>query len=312
MSFSLEILHQGSSELVQLSDNEGNIAIQISTKGALLNSWTWQKNQELNEFIDGNNLQDSWSHFESNGFKSAKMTPFVCRLHEAKYSHLNQAYTIEKFYLGKHAIHGLIYDANYSVMNNYIDEKSASVTLMHTYKGTDPGYPFHFQIEITWVLQKENKIQVKTNIKNLSAQTIPIVDGWHPYFQLGKSIDDCTLRFSCKGKLEYDTDLLPTGNLLKETRFEKGQYLKELQLDDGFELETNVHTCYLESKKYLLTIQPSAAYPYLQIYTPPHRKSIAIENLSGAPNAFNNKIGLQILKPQETILLETQYQIALK
>jgi aldose 1-epimerase len=312
MSFSIETLLQGNLEVIQLCDNEANISIQISTKGALLNSWIWKHNEVSNEFIDGNNLQDNWSHYESNGFKSAKMSPFVCRLHKGNYSYLNKAYHIEKFYLGKHAIHGLIYDANYAVTNTHAEEKSASVTLTHTYQGSDPGYPFYFQTEITWTLHKENKIEVKTNIKNVSEQTIPIVDGWHPYFQLGQSIDECKLRFSCKGKMEYDADLLPTGNLLKETRFEKGQYLKELQLDDGFELETNDHNCYLESEKYILNIQPSAAYPYLQIYTPPHRKSIAIENLSGAPNAFNNKIGLQILKPQETILLETQYQIALK
>ena len=312
MSFSIETLVLGNSEFIQLCDNEGNVTIQIATKGALLNSWTWQQNQVLNEFIDGNNVQESGTHFESNGFKSAKMSPFVCRLHEGKYSFLNETYTIEKFYLGKHAIHGLIYDANYSVVNYNTDEKSASVTLMHTYQGSDLGYPFHFQIEITWILLRENKIQVKTNIKNLSDQNIPIVDGWHPYFQLSNSIDECILRFFCKGKMEYDEDLLPTGNILIDTRFEKGQPLKNILLDDGFELEKNATTCYLESEKYQLAIQPSAAYPYLQIYTPPHRKSIAIENLSGAPNAFNNKIGLQILKPQEFMVLETQYQITLK
>lgn len=312
MSFSIETLLQGNAELIQLCDHEENVTLQIATKGALLNSWTWLQNQDLNEFIDGNNVQDSWSHFESNGFKSAKMAPFVCRLHEGKYTYLNQAYTIEKFYLGKHAIHGLIYDANYAVLSIDTNEKSASVTLTHTYQGSDPGYPFHFQIDITWTLHKENKIQVKTNIKNLSEQTIPIVDGWHPYFQLSKNIDECKLRFSCKGKMEYDADLLPTGNIVNDTRFDKGQQLKDIQLDDGFELATNASACCLESDKFLLTIQPSVAYPYLQIYTPPHRKSIAIENLSGAPNAFNNKIGLQILKPQEFILLETQYQITLK
>jgi aldose 1-epimerase len=312
MSFSIKTFYQGNSELIQLSDNEAHINIQIASKGALLNSWTWQQNQSLVEFIEGNDFQDNEGHFESNGFRGAKMCPFVCRLQEGKYSHLNETHTIEKFLLGKHAIHGLLYDATFQVIDSKVLEKSALVTLQHQYVGTDPGYPFHFQIEITWTLHINNKIEVKTEIKNRSENSIPMVDGWHPYFQLGKSIDECTLRFSCKGKMEYDADLLPTGNLLKETRFENGLLLKGIMLDDGFELASNANTCFLENEKYILSIQPTSSYPYLQIYTPPHRKSIAIENLSGAPNAFNNKIGLQILKPQETILLETQYQIAMK
>jgi galactose mutarotase-like enzyme len=43
-----------------------------------------------------------------------------------------------------------------------------------------------------------------------------------------------------------------------------------------------------------LTIEPDKEYPILQIYIPPHRNSIAIENLSGAPDNFNNKMGLVI------------------
>ena len=53
-------------------------------------------------------------------------------------------------------------------------------------------------------------------------------------------------------------------------------------------------------KKVQIEIHPERSYPYLQIYTPDHRKSIAIENLSGAPDAFNNGMGLKVLAPGET------------
>jgi len=39
---------------------------------------------------------------------------------------------------------------------------------------------------------------------------------------------------------------------------------------------------------------------YLQIYTPNDRKSIAIEPQTAPANSFNSKIGLQVLKPEET------------
>jgi len=57
---------------------------------------------------------------------------------------------------------------------------------------------------------------------------------------------------------------------------------------------------------------PSSQYPYLQLYIPPDRNSIAIENLSGAPNALNNKMGLHVVKPQNNIVFDTSYQVVVK
>jgi aldose 1-epimerase len=50
-------------------------------------------------------------------------------------------------------------------------------------------------------------------------------------------------------------------------------------------------------------------YPYLQIYTAPHRKSIAIENLSGAPDCLNNDMGLIILEPGQSQTFTLSYQV---
>jgi aldose 1-epimerase len=44
-----------------------------------------------------------------------------------------------------------------------------------------------------------------------------------------------------------------------------------------------------------IAISPEESYPILQIYTPPHRTSIAIENLSAPPDSFNNGIMLKRL-----------------
>ena len=58
-----------------------------------------------------------------------------------------------------------------------------------------------------------------------------------------------------------------------------------------------------------LEIQPDASYPYLQIYIPPHRQSIAIENLSAPPDSFNNGIGLITLAAGESTVFSTQYVV---
>jgi aldose 1-epimerase len=47
-------------------------------------------------------------------------------------------------------------------------------------------------------------------------------------------------------------------------------------------------------------------YPYLQLYTPPSRDALSIENLSAAPDAFNNGLGLTILEPGQKVDFEVQ------
>ena len=53
-----------------------------------------------------------------------------------------------------------------------------------------------------------------------------------------------------------------------------------------------------------------ASYPYLQIYTPPGRDSIAVENLSGAPDCFNNKMGLHLLQPAHSQIFTVRYTVS--
>lgn len=311
MPFEVNIKTIHNIEVIQLLDPVLGVSIDILSKGALLNHWSLKHQDQIHEFIAGNALEKRWQ-FEKQGFRSAKMSPYVCRLMNGQYEHLNKNYTMDQYYMGDHAIHGILYDAPFGVKSKIADEHKASIILAYSYTGNDRGYPFQYSIEVMWTLEKENKITVQTKVTNQSEVVIPIVDGWHPYFTMGESIDHCTLQFTCKGKMEYNSELLPTGHLKMEQSFDQGKKIENLNLDDGFELNPKDLSCSLENKQFLLKIIPTINYPYLQIYTPPDRKSIAIENISGAPNAFNNKIGLQLVKPQENIIFETTYQVFVK
>jgi len=169
-------------------------------------------------------------------------------------------------------------------------------------------------MQVQWTLEKANKLTVETSVTNASPTNIPLSDGWHPYFNLGSSVDDCNLIFSSNQQLEFDGDLLPTGKLLEEKRFVEGASLNGLFLDNCFELDKSIEQpfCILSNQSFELLIEPSSTYPYLQIYTPPTRDMIAIENLSSAPDAFNNKMGLQLMEPQSTKVFRTAYTIRKK
>mgnify|MGYP000524505596 CR=1 FL=1 len=310
MSFSIDIQPISTFKRIRIANHESKASIDIMSKGGVLNSWL-QTNDQW-DIIDGNNFESGWGDYESNGFKSGKMSPYGCRLSQGQFTHLSQSYKIEKFYLGAHALHGIQYDAVYSIESTHIDEYQASVILAYHYKGTDKGYPFPYSIHLKWTLKTNNIIVVTTALTNHYHHAIPMMDGWHPYFQLGNSIQDCTIQFKNKGKIEYDEQLLPTGKIFADDTFDEGKVLDNMHLDDCWMIDETAPNCTIQKEHQKIIITPIANYPYIQLYTPEDRQSIAIENLSAAPNCFNNKMGLHLVKPHETWELVTSYQYIIK
>ena len=100
MSFEIQVTAIDHFEQITLKDHSNGTSITICTKGGLLNEWLVGGNQSI---INGNDFTKGWGNFEMNGFKSGKMSPFSCRLEKGQYQHLDQIYTIEKFYLEEHA-----------------------------------------------------------------------------------------------------------------------------------------------------------------------------------------------------------------
>jgi aldose 1-epimerase len=309
MSFEVFIDHRQNSPVITLKDHQNQTTAEIYAFGGILNAFSLH--------IDGKNMNlvagfDSVSDAKeniTNGFKSAKLSPFVCRMGLGKYKWDEETFQIEKWFLGKHAIHGIIYDAVYQIQTTKADENSASVELYYSYPGNEKGYPFQYLIQLLWKLEKGNKLSITTTITNASTIAIPISDGWHPYFTLGDSVDDYTLQIDTNQQVEFDTELIPTGQMINDERFTNGQLMNGIFLDNCFLLDQKVDhpKCVLSNKKLQLSIEPTINYPYMQFYTPEDRKKIAIENLSSAPDAFNNKMGLHILEPQETINFSTSY-----
>lgn len=314
MSFSIHIDHSQAAPIITLKDASSKTEAQIYAFGALLNEFSIMDGLSKTNVVAGfESVEDAMNNI-TNGFKSAKLSPFVCRMREGKYVWDEDHFQVKKFFLANHAIHGILYDAVYEIQHSEANMDQAKVELWYQYPGNIPGYPFPFLIQVDWTLTKGNQLSVATSVTNASPSNIPLSDGWHPYFNLGTSVDDCTLRFSSKKQLEFDEDLLPTGKLIDDNRFADGAALQDIFLDNCFELDKSLNQpfCKLSNQHLELTIEPESSYPYLQIYTPPTRDMIAIENLSSAPDAFNNQMGLQTLEPHSTKVFRTTYMIQKK
>ena len=308
MSFEVIVDESAKHPIIVLKDRNADCEAAIYAFGALLNSFSIANKGNRTNVVDGFSSVEEAMENSTNGFKSSKLSPFVCRMKNGEYSFDGNDYKIEKFYLPPHAIHGLLYDAVYEVAATNIDDGSASVTLTATYKADDNGYPFHYTSSIVWKLEANNKLSVTTSVYQSNGKAIPFADGWHPYFKFGENVDECSLQFNSNQLVEFDETLIPTSNIINDERFVEGALLKDIFLDNCFKLNNNNQPAVvLKNESLQLSIEPDASYPYIQIYTPPHRKSIAIENLSGAPDCFNNNMGLLLLKPNQDYSFTTSY-----
>lgn len=309
MAFTTELRKYNGDLAIALKDLATGTEAEIYTVGGLLNAFIiHSENYHLN-VVEGFAAPADARNNLSQSFKSAKLSPFVCRLNHGMYHWNNRGFKVEKFYLHPHAIHGIIYDAEYEVKNLYSDDHEAVAGLRYLYDGYDPGYPFPFEINIQWKLEAGSKVTVSTQISHENESAIFLADGWHPYFTLGGDIDDCTLAFNSDTLVEFDETLVPTGRKIKDTRFMGGLSLKGIVLDHCYAFGQGPASCVLSNHKWKLVINAEKNYPYLQVYTPGHRKSIALENLSAAPDAFNNKMGLTEAEPGKTYTFTASYRI---
>jgi len=315
LTFYCDRLQQnGWEEIILRDEATGCKATIIPSAGAILNKLEVPHEGKIINLIDGFKDADDFKDNITNGFKGAKLSPFVCRLNNSTYQWQDKTYTADRFILDGHAIHGLLYDVPHEVMIAEASAFMCECKFLYRYKGTHPGFPFAFDMNVRYRLEGGSRLTIITTVHNRSGQTIPMSDGWHPYFHIGETIDTANLQINARKMLEFNEALLPTGKVIRNKKWFKGAPLKDVFLDNSFVLDMDepMPHCTLSdpSVGLELYIYPDRAYPYLQVYTPPHRKSIAIENLSAAPDAFNNKIGLIELGPEDSQAFQTRYRIA--
>lgn len=316
MSFSIDRYKENDLSLVRLQDKSTDTIVCILPEyGAMLHAFEVPFNGGRYNIIDNYASKAVLDAEYTTSYKSAKLSPFACRIPDGKYEFLQQTFEFAKKFKDGSAIHGLLFNKPFNITDEFADDNRATLLLRYQYKNEDKGYPHNYGCEVKYTLHPNRVLQVETIVRNLGNEDIPMVDGWHPYFQLGGSINDCELQFNSHQLLEFNDKLIPTGQLLEEPSFLQPALLGNRELDNCFLLDVQEQApcCVLHhpANKLTLSIFSNAGYPYLQIYTPPHRNSIAIENLSGAPDAFNNGMGLMVLNPAQAASFNVWYQLGM-
>lgn len=315
MAFRVQNITDADFSAIELSDDiTGSRAVVLPEQGAILHRLERSIGGAMRNVIESYDNQADWNENLTNkGFRSCKLAPFACRIDDARYRFDDHEYHIEKFLLNGSALHGLIYDLPFQVAYQYADAHHAGVVLQGSYLGTDPGYPFAFDCQVAYQLKANAALTVTTTLTNRDEGLIPVQDGWHPYFTLGVPVDDCLLSFQAMDQWVFNAAMIPTGERKSFDEFIREKKLGNRKFDDCFTLDFSacqpLVTLRHPNEPWQVEIHPDKSYPYLQLYTPDHRQSIAIENLSAPPDVFNHGAGLIILPPGGNRNFVTKYRI---
>src|SRR5690606_16796629 len=202
---------------------------------------------------------------------------FACRIPGGQYQWQQQSYQVRKTLLPGQALHGLLYDAAFTVVEQQATDAAAVLVLEYAYQGADAGYPFPYHCRVCYRLLPGYMLGPTTPVSNRATIAIPVMDGWHPSFATGKAVDELELRFSAAQLVEFNDQLVPTGRLLPCTDYLQPQQLKGVLLDNSFMLRFDQPgpLCTLHDPQQGIAIDyyPGHNYPVLQVYIPPERRS---------------------------------------
>lgn len=226
-------------------------------------------------------------------YNSAILFPFVNRLKNGQYTFENQAYQLP---LNKpeegNSIHGLVYNKTFEVFETKSDLDSLAITLHFKDDYGIEGFPFKYSMYLTYKFCQDS-LSLNVKVINNDEKSFPFSLGWHPYFMVEEK-NEAEVIINGYSEMEFDSNL----NIK----------LKEIQHSNIKISTKDLDNCYKLYSKELIFRNSNYAFKmlfedednFLQLYTPKNLNIIAIEPQTGIANCFNNEIGQQILKTNES------------
>lgn len=240
----------------------------------------------------------------SDTYASSILFPFANRIKDASYTFNEQAYQLEANQTEENnALHGLVYNKTFNVISKNASEKAAIVVLEYNETQVIPGFPYTYNIQLEYILSN-TELLLNVTVKNTDPKAFPFTLGWHPYFT-SDNLHDSNLVIDSTKKLIIGDRNITTG--IEDTNPVSTFNIKDKQLDDCWLL--NKGDVYFNTPKYKLLIGASGENNFLQAYTPPRKNTIALEPTTGVSDSFNNEIGLEILKSNDTHTINWKLKI---
>lgn len=216
------------------------------------------------------------------------------------------------------ALHGLALWDRWTVRS----QTPAELTLEHTL-WPQPGYPFTVWVSTTYELSEEG-LSIRVAAKNLGDAPAPFGASIHPYLVAGPDpVEQWELHLPSAEVIEVDPErLLPRATVrVDETEydFRSPRRIDTVFIDNAFTGLTfddlGVARATLRSGDgHGVQMEWDQGCQWVQVYTlanprsTAHRGAVAIEPMTCAPDAFNSRLGLIDLAPQQQH--ETRWRIS--
>ena len=209
------------------------------------------------------------------------------------------------------AIHGLTRWMNWTAVEQAADRVRMSLVLH-----PQDGYPFTLRFDVDYRLSAAG-LTIRTTAANVGMQAAPFGAGHHPYLTVGTVIDRALLKLPALMRLEASDRLIPTGRLLpiKGSAFDflELRPIGSLKLDSAFTSlvpdTDGLIRVHLQGPggDPRITLWMESVFRFLMVFTADRipdtarrRRSVAIEPMTCAPNAFRSGDGLIVLQPGES------------
>jgi aldose 1-epimerase len=271
---------------------EGKKVLEVLSYGATLNHLEFSGHSLLDGYSSLSEKETAW-------YKGAVLFPFPNRLRDGKYDFKGRSFQFPvNEPANQNALHGFVYKEEFELTSDLLGDKVV-INGSYKYDGGYDYFPFPFLLEASYILHGDH-LTVSYAIRNIGDGELPMGFGWHPYFGFPDGVDQATMTFMNCQKVVLDNRQLPTGEFASEESFSSGQHLKGVNLDTGYKMPESSWDVKVEDSNGTLVLK-SDNMPYLQVYIPPHRTSIALEPMSSGIDVFNSHEGLTKLNSGDTV-----------
>ena len=192
------------------------------------------------------------------------------------------------------AIHGMLTTSPlWEVTHLAADDNAAELTsqlLFWKQPGLMANWPFAHEYEMTYRLSG-GVLEVSTAVKNLSAQAMPMVIGFHPYFNFPDvPRSEASAHIAARKHVETDAQLVATGELTAFTGPEEIS-LKDHTFDDGFTdlvRDSKGHATFsVHAGEKRIEVVYGPKYQVAVVYAPPGKPYICFEPMTAITNGIN-------------------------
>ncbi len=267
--------------------------------------------------LGGDDVLDGYAASEpALDARGQALIPWPNRLADGRYNFAGRDLQLALTEPGKrNAIHGLVRFARWEIV---AQEEDAVVLAVRP--APQPGYPFALGVSVEYRLDRDDGVTVTTIAENLGDEPLPYGAGFHPYITVGtRLIDEAQLELPAGVRLAADDRGIPTGERVctsaTEYDFTTPRAIGTTRLDTTFgDLARDEHgrswarvLCRRTGRTVALWLDET--HPYLMAFTGDtlpdparRRRSLGLEPMTCAPNAFQSGDGLQTIEPGEVFV----------